>query len=173
MLSLPFYDRQSSGKGRHRPRTTLLCCIQPFVPEIFALQKHLLVSNDAFILQTCQDTHLIEGIFNFFFGKVGQLDLLKSIDLLIRESLDLKNRRIGSLTLLIDCLPNLAPISKSFRDILINIIIENVGIHSSMQTKSSRGASIQQKKITFPNLISLPLKLILLNYCIVQLTPVY
>jgi hypothetical protein len=62
------------------------------LPEILALEEDLLVANDAVVLETGQDAHLIQGIFDLFLGKVRQFHFLQRVDLLVCDSLDLEDR---------------------------------------------------------------------------------
>ncbi len=76
------------------------------------------------ILKTGQNTNLVQCVFNFLFTKVGQFDLLERVDLLISQAFDFKYSGVSSFTYILRDLPNFDPISKSFSDILIIIIIE-------------------------------------------------
>lgn len=76
------------------------------------------------ILKTGQDADFVESVFNFLFSEVRQFDLLERVDLLISQPFDFKYCGVCSLTYMKPDLPSFAPISKSFSDMLIIIIIE-------------------------------------------------
>lgn len=88
-----------------------------YVPQVLALQEHLLVPDDVIILDGSQDAHLVESILDFLVRQVRQLHLFQRVNLLIAFSHHLEHRRICPLPCVNTPLPSLHTIEKSFEDI--------------------------------------------------------
>jgi len=80
------------------------------VPQIFALQEDLLVGDDAIVLETCQDAHLIERILNFLLRKVRQFHFLQRVYPAVCATLHAKHLTVCSLASVNQRVPSFGPI---------------------------------------------------------------
>lgn len=87
------------------------------LPKILPLEEDLLVRNYAVILEGGEDAHLIEGVFDLFFGEVGQFHFLQRVDLAVGQPLHSEHRGVCSLASVGEDVPSFGPTSKSFKDI--------------------------------------------------------
>jgi hypothetical protein len=87
------------------------------LPQIFALEEDLLVADDAIVLETGQDAHLVERVLDFLLGEVRQFHFLQRVDLAIGPPLDAEDLRVRTLASVIPHVPSFGPSSKSFSDI--------------------------------------------------------